>query len=412
MGNNSSKTNKSKKEILLVDGISLAVAGMAIEVLYPPFLPIAILLKLGSFASFAFVVITHNKYDKVFRNCGLFIGQALPIFKYKTSTEYSTTYHFTLPAGLCLQDFLDHEEAIQNYIGNEVRIDYTFKEIVVEEYKDKMQHKYEYIPTNISGHVPIIIGYNRKGKLITCDLGAGEPHMLIAGQTGGGKSTAIRCILTNLILKSNVKLHLIDLKNGVELRIFANSNKVLTFSRNMSQARCVLQQIDQEVDLRYDMFYKENVKDIEEYNFKHKHKRLDYQVLVCDEFADLQAEKDLIGILDSLGRKARACGIHMILSTQRPDAKVLTGSIKSNIPTILGLKATNSTNSHIIIDDVGLDKLHGNGHGMFKRNGNIEEVQVPFVSTEKSIELIKHTYINKSIQKKEESTNLLEVEEL
>lgn len=388
--------DRSKKEIILIDCITATISALAIEVIYPPFLPIAILLKLSSFLGVGFVVWTFSKYDKVFRNLNLYKGQAIPILKYKTKTNYSTIYHFTLPAGLCLTDFKDNEEAIQNFVGKDIRIEYTFKEIIIEEYDEKMKLIYPYIPTEVNGYVPIIIGYDRKGKLITCDLGCGEPHMLIAGQTGGGKSTAIRCILVNLILNSDVKLHLIDLKNGVELRSFADSSKVISFSRNINQASIVLSQLDNEVDSRYDLFYKEHVRDIIEYNKKHKNNKMDYQLLVCDEFADLQGDKNLIAILDNLGRKARACGIHMILSTQRPDAKVLNGSIKSNIPTILGLKTANSTNSHIIIDDTGLEKLRGNGHGLFKHNGKLDEIQVPYVSAEQIEPLIKHTFIDKS----------------
>lgn len=387
-----SNKNLSKKEVIIIDSITATISAMAIDIIYPPFLPIVILLKLASFFGFSFVIWTLSKYDKVFKNLNLFKGQAIPILKYKTITDYSTIYHFTLPAGLSLTDFQKNEEAIQNYVGKDIHISYTFKEITIEEFNDKMKSKYDYIPTKLKGNVPIIIGYTRKGELISCDLANGEPHMLIAGPTGGGKSTALRCILTNLILNNDVKLHLVDLKNGVELRCFSNLQNTLSFSRNIKDARSVLEQLDIEVDTRYDIFYKTNSKDILDYNSKHKNSPLDYQLLVVDEFADLQSDKQSLAILDNLGRKARACGIHMILSTQRPDAKVLNGAIKSNIPTVLGLKTTNSTNSHIIIDDTGLEKLHGNGHGLFKRNGSITEIQVPFISVEMVESLLKSLY--------------------
>lgn len=396
--------NRSKKEIIIVDSITAVISALAIETLYPPFLPIAILLKLASLFGVSFVVWTFSKYDKVFRNCGLIVGQAIPILKYKTKTNYSTIYHFTLPAGLSLTDFHDNEEAIQNYIGKDIRIDYTFKEIIIEEFDEKMKHFYKYEPQELKGYVPILIGYNRKGELISCDLGDGEPHMLIAGETGGGKSTILRCILTNLIIFTNVKLHLIDLKMGVEFRQFSYADNAISFSRNISQAKTVLNQIDIEVDRRYDIFYKENVKDIIEYNKKHKTNKLDYQLVVVDEFADLQGDKEINSILDNLGRKARACGIHMLLSTQRPDMKVLTGNIKANIPTILGLKTCNSNNSRIVIDDVGLEKLCGKGHGLFKRGGKIEEVQSPFVDTDE-VNLLIANKCNKNKKPKNDANN-------
>lgn len=386
---------KSKKELILTDSIVGIVAATVIDVMYPPFGIIATAMKAICIGSMAWVALTHSKYDKVFKNCKLNVGQAVPILKSKTDKDYSIIYHFTLPAGLSEHDFHQKEEAIQNYIGKEINIGYGFKEIIIEEYKNEMKRFYEYEPIKLTGRVPILIGYDRKEELISCDLSDGEPHLLIAGQTGGGKSTAIRCIITNLIVTTNVKLHLIDLKNGVELRLFADSSHVLTFSRNMSQAQAVLQQINMEVDRRYDLFYKEHAKDINEYNHRHPYNGMDYQVLVVDEFADFQSEKAALSILEELGRKARACGIHMILSTQRPDAKIINGTIKANIPTVLGLKSMNEVNSRIIIDENGLEKLHGKGHGLFKREGKITEIQVPFVSPEVVNKMIKYTFVKK-----------------
>lgn len=387
--------NKSKKEIVLSNCI-LALAGSAIiDIIYPPFAIITFVMKLASIGGMTFVVATYSKYDKIFWNCGLNIDQAVPLLKYTTDTDYSTLYHFTLPAGLSLQDFEKSQEAIENYLGKQIKISYTFKEIVIEEFNHDMKTMYEYEPIQLKGFVPIIIGYDRRGELISCDLGTGEPHMMIAGVTGGGKSTAIRCMLTNLILYSDVKLHLIDLKNGVELRLFADSNKVLSFSRTVSQAGNILHQLDILVDDRYNLFYANKVKDIVEYNKKFPNKKMDYQLLVVDEFADLQSEKDLLKVLESLSRKARSAGIHLLLATQRPDAKIITGAIKANIPTVLGLKTTNNINSRIIIDETGLENLRGNGHGLFRRNGDITEVQCPFVTPDKVAELIKDTYIDK-----------------
>jgi S-DNA-T family DNA segregation ATPase FtsK/SpoIIIE len=244
--------------------------------------------------------------------------------------------------------------------------------------------------------VPIIIGYNKKGELITCDLASGEPHMLIAGETGSGKSTTIRAIITNLILMSNVMLHLIDLKMGAEFNVFSKSNRVASFGRTIHDANDILNNINKEVDKRYSLFFKTDVKDIIEYNNKFKFKKLGYEVLIIDEFADLQSEKESLKLLENIARKSRACGIHLILATQRPDHKVLTGNIKVNVGTVLGLKTLNSTNSNIIIDDNGLETLRGKGHGLFKR-GNITEIQAPYIPTEGVKELIKHTYVQKAI---------------
>lgn len=407
--------DKTKKELLLMDGFTSTIAGVAIDIIYPPFWIPSLALKMLGLGCIGFCALTFSKYDKIFKYCKLRTGQAVPILKSERKTDYNSTIRkFTLPAGLCLQDFLDQQEEIENYLGKQVKISYEDKTIIIEEYQEQMKAYYDYKPIKIQGRVPLLIGFDRRETLTTCDLGDGEPHMLLAGQTGGGKSTALRCILVNLILHTDVKLHLIDLKNGVELRLFADCRNTLTFSRSEDQALAALQQIEIEVDRRYDEFYKYKVKDIVEYNRKFRYKKMDYQLLVVDEFADLQNNKKAIGILENLGRKARACGIHMILSTQRPDAKVITGSIKANVPTVLGLKTGNSTNSRIILDENGLEKLRGNGHGLFKRNGEITEIQVPYISADDTEKLIKHTYIDKAEKKqiKQEKYKELEVKQI
>lgn len=387
------------------------IAGWGFQLVEPTFAPFCVLMECVGVVGFTYYAYTWSKFDRIFRGLQLCIGNAYPIQKSRYKTEYSTVYTFTLPAGLSLKDFEDRKDAIEQYLGRSVDIKYTYREIYIEVYKDNIKTMYEYEPIKIKGDMPILIGYDKKGELVTCDLSSGEPHMLIAGETGSGKSTTLRSLISNLILMSSVKLHLIDLKMGAEFNVFAKSDRVVSFGRTIHEAQDILSNISKEVDRRYDLFYKKDVKDIKEYNKKFQFKKLDYQVLIIDEFADLQSEKETMRLIEDLGRKARACGIHMILSTQRPDHKVLTGNIKVNVGTVLGLKTLNSTNSNIIIDDTGLEKLRGKGHGLFKR-GNITEIQSPFISTEGVKELIKHTYVQKVKEVKVSNLNESDISEV
>jgi S-DNA-T family DNA segregation ATPase FtsK/SpoIIIE len=147
-----------------------------------------------------------------------------------------------------------------------------------------------------------------------------------------------------------------------------------------------------ETDRRYSLFYENNVKDIHEYNKLKGVIRLPYEVIIIDEYADLQHEKDCFGAIELLARKARACGIHLILSTQRPDANVLSGAIKCNISNIVGLKTLNSTNSSIILGQPGLELLPGKGRGIFKRAGVMTEFQAPLLTYEFCRELVSKLY--------------------
>ena len=404
---------KSNKRNIVTTSLYSIVSGVGLSAFAPMFIDsssplyIDVLLKCVGALGIGYYFATWSRFDKLFENLGLGIDGSYPILKEKIKRDYSTVYKFTLPAGLCLSNFDENKEAIEQHLGRDIDIKYTYKEIFIEVYKDKMQTMYKYEPTNIKGDVPIMIGYDRKGELVSCDLADGEPHMGVYGETGSGKSTIIRSIITNLILMTNVILHLVDLKNGAEFNLFRKSSKVASFCRNVKEAEDLLVKISIEVDRRYDLFYSKDVKDIKEYNQKFKSKKMDYQVLIIDEFADLKPKSKSMNLIQEIARKSRACGIHLIIATQRPSSKVLDGDIKQNISCVLGLKTNDDTSSQVVIDAVGLEKLRGKGHGIFKRGSKVE-IQAPYLDPDRARELIQHTYINKSIHTEVKNGNVSE----
>lgn len=387
---------KKNKSMGIIEASTYSIlCGVAISVIFPGSILYGFIMNAIGVGGIGYYALSWSKFDQLFKNLQLGKENCYPIQKSKTKTEFSTVYKFTLPAGLCLEDFEDNKEAIENFLGKDIEIRYTFKEIEIEVYNNSISSNIPYKTQEIDGYVPIVFGLDRTNKLVSCDLGNGEPHLLIAGETGSGKSTVLRSIITNLILTTKIKLHLVDLKMGTEFNVFQKSSHVATFSRTITEAEQVLADLDNEVVRRYQLFYEKDVKDIVQYNKRYKKNKLGYEVVIIDEFADLQNSKTAKFELDELGRKARACGIHMILSTQRPDAKVLSGNIKSNVTNVLGLKTLNSTNSHIILDDTGLEKLRGNGHAIFKRRGTTE-LQCFNLSVDECKKLIKDTYVKKT----------------
>lgn len=407
---------KSFKRNILTNCAYSVIGGFGLQAFTPMFdsvndsitTTIIIALKGAGIFGLAYYAMTWSRFDKLFENLGLGVNGAYPILKDKRKTEFSTIYKFTLPSGLSLSDFDKCKEAIEQHLGRDIDIKYTYKEIYIEVYKENLKMFYEYIPTKIRGNVPIVIGYNRHGELISCDLADDtQPHLGVYGETGSGKSTIIRAIITNLILMSGVNIHLVDLKNGAEFGLFRKSSKVKSFCRSVKETEDLLMQISIEVDLRYDLFYEKDVKDIKEYNKKFKNKQMDYQVIIIDEFADIPTKSKCMYTLKEIGRKARACGIHLILATQRPSANILDGDIKANITSVLGLKTNDRINSQVVIDEVGLEKLRGKGHGIFKR-GNKVEIQAPFLDPDRARELIKHTFIDKPMNKVVKNGNVSE----
>lgn len=398
-----------KKTSLIETSLLAILGGAASSFLYPAYAVYGCGMAAMGAGGIIYSALTWSRFDKLWKSTGLCVGSSYPLKKGVKKTDISTIYTFTLPCGLSVQDFDKNKKAIEQHLGREIDIKYTYKEIQIEVFEQRPSTIQEYQPTFIKGNVPILVGYDRKGNLITADLSDGTPHLLIAGETGSGKSTALRCIITNLILHSDATLHLVDLKRGAEFNVFAKSSKVATFSRTKEDAEAVLEDINAEIDRRYDLFFDNDVADIKEYNRKFPRSKLNYQILIIDEFADLQNEKGSINILETLAAKARACGIHLIISTQRPDAKVLNGRIKANVSSVLGLKTMNDTNSRIIIDHNGLEALRGKGHGIFKRDSE-KELQCPYLSVSGCRELIKHTYIDK--KKEIDNTTVPSLEDL
>lgn len=333
-----------------------------------------------------------NPYRKLFEGTGLEVDGNIPRLIKKKKAKYGYDLILTLPQGLSSKQFEQRRTELEEHLGGRVEISVKNKRIILQVYTKKLKDYYNYEHIETKGICEFPVGYTHGNKLITVDLEK-VVHLLIAGETGSGKSTLLRGIITSIILSDKkVSLYLIDLKNGAEFNVFRKSNKVKAFCRNVDEAKELLLNLSDEVDRRYDLFYQNNVVDIKEYNKLKRVKKLDYKVLVIDEFADLKNEKNSISMIETLAAKARACGIHLIISTQRPDAEIINGRIKANIPCVIGLKTMNGLNSRIIIDEEGLEQLRGRGHGMLKY-GDVTEFQSMFLTTNQARDLIKHTYI-------------------
>jgi S-DNA-T family DNA segregation ATPase FtsK/SpoIIIE len=386
-----------RKRIITSTSVYSLIVGIGLRLLVPDYTGAILLFNTIGVGGIGYLGYTWSKFDTVFKNLGLGVGISYPILKTKTKGEYSTTYKFTLPPGLSTEDIIKKQTAIEEHIGKKINIEYINKGLfIVEVFKNSSQQFYDYEPTEISGNVPILIGKDRKGRLIFIDLSDGEPHLLIAGTTGCGKSTALRSMITNLILTTNVNLHLVDLKHGAEFSVFKKSSHVKSFADTLDLTEKVLKTINDEIEARYKKMALSGFNDITGYNKRHQSNPMPYELLIIDEMTDIQQRKDLFFDLECISAKARACGIHMILSTQRPDKDVLNGRIKTNVTNVLGLKTKDGTNSRIIIDTDGLEKLKGKGNGLFSSAGDITEIQTPKLDMQRTKDLIKHTYVFKS----------------
>ncbi|MCA9324783.1 DNA translocase FtsK 4TM domain-containing protein [Candidatus Saccharibacteria bacterium] len=219
--------------------------------------------------------------------------------------------------------------------------------------------------TDMTSGLAFAIGKDISGSPIVADLQK-MPHLLVAGQTGSGKSVMINTILTSLLYRNSpadLKLILVDPKR-VEMAPYNDIPHLLT-PVIVEPEKCIsaLKWAVAEMERRYTELAEAGKRNITEYNNLKKEEGMPYIVLVIDELADLMmmAARDVEALIVRIAQKARAVGIHLILATQRPSVDVITGLIKANVPARIAFTTASQVDSRTIIDQIGAEKLLGQG---------------------------------------------------
>lgn len=285
--------------------------------------------------------------------------------------------------------------------------------------------------------LPIAIGSTIDGKTKVFDL-AKAPHLLVAGSTNQGKSVGLNVIAASLLYAkrpSELKMIFIDPK-GTEFTPYKNLYRhylaVTTTAASEEDeikrsipiepkdADEVLRALCAEMKERYELLRQAgSCPNIKTYNQKfldkklrpdHGHRFLPYIVAVIDEYAQLtlvtsgkpeirNVSRSITASIISLAQMGRAAGIHMIIATQTPRKDVISGMIKANFPTMISFKVANSTESQVVLDNTGAEKLIGNGDMLFSQNANIERIQCGYIGPEEINALTKSIEIQKGAQK-------------
>jgi S-DNA-T family DNA segregation ATPase FtsK/SpoIIIE len=246
-----------------------------------------------------------------------------------------------------------------------------------------------------------VLGLSLTGEPVTLDLRK-MPHGMIAGATGSGKSVCINSILVSLLYKANpadLKLMLIDPKM-VELAPFNGIPHLISpVITDVKAATAALKWAVAEMERRYELLAHAGVRDIERYNKLAMENRqfslkMPYLLIVIDELADLMmmAPADVEVSISRIAQKARACGIHLIIATQRPSVDVITGTIKANIPTRIAFSVSSQIDSRTIIDTPGAERLLGKGDMLYIGNGQSSAVRLQgtFVTDDEIERIIEH----------------------
>lgn len=256
--------------------------------------------------------------------------------------------------------------------------------------------------------LPLALGRTMANELFMLDL-AKLPHLLIAGSTGQGKSVTLNAIIASLLYRkhpSELKLVLIDF-NKLELSPFRKIERHFlaklpaapdAIVSDIRSAVDVLTSLSIELDQRYELFGNAQVRNLEEYNQKfinrklHDraiHRYLPYLVVIIDEYADLITSDNAIeGFITRLAQLGRSAGIHLVISTQRPSVKIITGNIKANFISRLALRVATSIDSRTIIDNGGAEKLKGEGDMLCYAGNNVTRLQGAFIGTSEIEKLV------------------------
>ncbi len=254
----------------------------------------------------------------------------------------------------------------------------------------------------MKAELPIVVGRTIQNESYTFDL-AKMPHLLVAGATGQGKSVGLNAIITSLLYRkhpSQLKLVMIDpkmveftpyknLEHHFIAKMESEEDAIIT---DPKKAVNTLNSLCEEMEKRLKLLSKAAVRNIVEYNDRFTQRRLNpenghfympYIVVIVDEFADLiMMTREVETPVMRLAQKARAVGIHLIIATQRPDVKVITGGIKANFPARIAFRVMQMIDSRTIIDQPGANQLIGRGDMLFSKDGVMTRIQCALVETD------------------------------
>ena len=299
-------------------------------------------------------------------------------------------------AGVRIEAPIPNKSAVGIEVPNKARDTVFFRELVdTTEFKKSFDKKLE-----------TVLGKDISGAMVTCNI-AKMPHLLIAGTTGSGKSVCVNSIIMSILMKStpqDVRLIMVDPKKVEFMMYNGIPHLLIPVVTDPKKAAGALAWAVNEMLNRYKQFSDNNVRDFTGFNELAKDHdsglmKMSHIVIFIDELADLMmaSPKDVEDSIVRLAQMARAAGMHLVIATQRPTVNVVTGLIKANIPSRIALMVASQTDSRVILDVSGAEKLLGNGDMLYMPVGLPKPVRVQgcFVSdkeVERVVEFIKQTF--------------------
>ncbi len=320
----------------------------------------------------------------------------LTFHTYRETSSYCI--YDMLPMYSRIKDITKYEDEFQSLIGPETMLvpEKGFISIIVPKQNREIVPLVKILKDKFFGNCPgilkIALGENLKGGYVVGDLEK-FIHILIAGESGSGKSLFLHTVIASLFYSCNtsiLKFVLMDL-NKSEFSVYEN---IAYLERpvvyNETQAKHALKWLIDEMKRRFDLFKNSGCRNIQSYNSKHH--SIPYIVVIIDEFQNLtlrnkDIEKDIVELIS----QARKVGIHVILSTQKPSADIVTPLIKSNMPTRIAFSVPSHYDSQVILDEPGAEKLSKKGDMLLKDEDGLQRIQGAFISDDDIFYLVDNT---------------------
>jgi len=375
---------------LMVTGFCVT-AGLSV---FPEFLPYAIQYAgygmtagAGSLLAIEGVKIVagrpiHKQMEELFTGHRLTsLDDKPPILIEKKKTSYGYRLVYNMPLGKSSKDFLQHKQVLEEVLDVGLDIYMNYGKLVIEVYAHRLASSIKYTLTHEVRKIlqdmdlPILLGVSRKGVFYLDLAKSGSPHILLAGETGWGKSSTIRTILLTLIeVCANVEIIFIDLKMK-ESQLFIDFPKVRVIQDERDALR-ELMKLEKEMERRQKLMLPHRCLNLAEYNEilrEGGEEELPYILVVYDEFG-ITTDDEITDKMQRIGQIGRSDGIHLLLATQRPDRNIVDGALKGNLGLRIAHRTADDTNSQIILDANGAELIRNKGRVIVKTD-KFQDVQ-------------------------------------
>lgn len=345
-------------------------------------------------------LLKESKYEKLFRRCGLVnVDGQVPLVIKKTQNGNTKTLVIHMPEGISMKHFEKVQEELEQALNCKIEFGFN-KKLVMKCIEMSLKTMYPFEYEECGNPLEIFCGYSHEGKyyldIEKC------PHLIIAGETGSGKSSLLDIIVLSLLLsRHNVELHLVDFQ-GVGLGKYENCKKVMSYGETPDDFEKLLNEMDEESQRRLKLFRsvknRIHIDKLSAWNEHYPGRALPYKVVIIDEFSRL-SEKDYEDLLERFRTRVsmdRKVGIHYIISMQRPDVKCIEGSIKANMPTRIAFKTVTEVDSKVILDIEGAEQIKNPGRFLIKYCGEITEVQSMHIPSDKIMKFLRKNNLLRS----------------